>query len=303
MVLVGATGCEELSARRMLQEADKLYETGQLEKATTLCDKALETLGGFDIALHNCALIYLKYFKPGIDTPENLAAANRTTELLGRYLKVHPEEGKLVDIMTQVWIDSGQHDKALQYWEANHAKDPGNTEVIGRVATILRMAGRWQDALAWHEKEFEVEKTPHGKVRALKNIGNLVASKLLYERASIKWQERLATADIGIYAMQRAEAIMPDDYEVEQLLGNLFGSRGESHQPAWAQLFDTAYSRYHYKKFSALKLALEGKKPSDESDDSNKPETDAGVDGGADQGADDKSGDGATKTSATTPGP
>ena len=55
---------------------------------------------------------------------------------------------------------------------------------------------------------------------------------------------------------------MEDDFEIQQLLGNLFASRGEAHQPAWAQLLDTAHSRYHYKKFSALKVAADGGKES-----------------------------------------
>ena len=263
-MLLGATGCDELTARRTLQEASRAYEAGHFEDATAKCDAALEILPEFDIAIHNCAIIYYKWFRPGDDTPENIRAADRATELFGRYLKKHPEEGRFVDFMSQVWIDSNQHEKALAYWEAEHAKKPKNIDVIQRVATIHRMSGEWQRSIEWHEIEMNAEETAQGKTRALKNIANLVASKLLYNRASIKWQERQLIADIGIHAMQRAEKLTPDDFEVQQLLGNLFGSRGEAQQPAWAQLLDTAHSRFHYKKFSKLKLGQQGHTPAPE---------------------------------------
>ena len=76
-VVAGAMGCEELTARRTLQEAAREYADGHFEKAAQECEKALAIMPDFDIANHNCALIYHKMFRPGLDTPGNAKIADR----------------------------------------------------------------------------------------------------------------------------------------------------------------------------------------------------------------------------------
>ena len=85
---------------------------------------------------------------------------------------MHPNEGKLIDIMTQIWIDAGQHEKALQYWIDEHAKDPKDIEVITRVAAIHRMAGEWRKSIDWHEKESK----PRRRRRAKRELSKTLAT-------------------------------------------------------------------------------------------------------------------------------
>ncbi|MCG8416370.1 MAG: hypothetical protein MJE77_00340 [Proteobacteria bacterium] len=270
-------GCEELTARRTLQEAAREYADGHFEKAAQECEKALAIMPDFDIANHNCALIYHKMFRPGLDTPGNAKIADRATELFAKYIAKNPDDGKIIDLMTRIWIDAGRYERALEYWEKELAKDPKDTEMIGKIAGIHRLAGDWKKAIEWHEKEAEAEEAPEAKADALKNIAKLTSTRLLYNRIKIKWYERLEVADIGIHAMQRSVALAPDSFESEQLLGSLYGVRGEAHQASWAQLIDNANSRFHYKRFSILKKKADaeagspGRKAEDQKAEDKKP--------------------------------
>jgi tetratricopeptide (TPR) repeat protein len=259
-LLLTASGCEELKARRKVQAAGKHYERGEFEQAAQLYEEVLEitdTGHVADVAHYNAGITYNKLFRPGVDTKENLAIASRTTEHFGVYLQKHPNDTEIVGLMTQVWLDAGQHESALRYWEREHAKNPKDTEVIGILAGIQRQAGNWEKAVEWYYKAAEVMTSPEGKADSFMNVGKLAANKLL-NREQVFWSERLEIADIGIAALQKAVDLMPKNPDAHMLLGGLYALRSEAHQASWAQMIDKSSGRQHYSLAAALKRELEG---------------------------------------------
>lgn len=303
-MLTSALGCDELSARSKIQEAGKLYQKGKFEKACPLYDKVLDISDApavREVAYYNGGICYHKMFRPGRDTPENMHVAKRATFHFGKYLERHPEDRTIVGLMSQIWMDSGDHQSAINYWEREHAKNRKDTEVISILAGIYRQTGDWQTAVEWYYKEADVHESPAAKTGAFLKVANLMANKLL-RRDEIFWEERLKYADLGLTAAQKAEALSPDNLDVQQSLGALWRFRGEAHQAVWAQLIDRANARYHYRIAGRLYREQQAKEAAAAGVPA--PETPPGPDGAKTDGAktDGAKTDGAKTDGAKTDG-
>jgi tetratricopeptide (TPR) repeat protein len=259
-LLLTTTGCDELNARRKVQAAGKLYESGQFEEAAQLYEEVLTLIDSghvAEVAHYNAGITYNKMFRPGVETPENLAIAERTTRHFGAYLDGHPNDTEIVGLMTQVWLDSGQHQNALGYWEREHAKNPRDTEVIGILAGIERQAGNWEKAVEWYYRAADAMTSAEGKADSYTNVGKLAANRLL-NREQVFGTDRLQVADIGIAALQKAVDLTPKNPDTHMYLGQMYALRSEAHQASWAQMVDRSSGSYHFSRSAALKRELEG---------------------------------------------
>lgn len=245
-------GCEEISARRAIQEGNKQYEKGNFEKAAELFEEALAKAPHLDTAHYNAGLTYKKVFRPGVDEPENLALAKKAADHILAYLETNPTDRDMVTLLTRVWNEAGDYDSALAYWERELNKEPGNTEVISILAGINRQAGNWDKAIEWNLRQVEIEIDPLAKAGAYKAIGSLMISRLRGRQHEILGAERLKLADTGIGALQKAAALAPDDADVQTALGFLYGERALAQTTTWAQIVEVAAARHHYKRWVEL---------------------------------------------------
>jgi tetratricopeptide (TPR) repeat protein len=246
-------GCDELASRREIQQGNEQYNEARYQKAVDLYEPALERTPSLAIGHHNAALAYYQLFQPGIDKPENKAIADKAAFHFQEYLKRNPGDGKIVGLLTQLWIDSDQYDKALAYWEAELAKDPQNRDVMVKLANINRQAGNYDKALEWHEKRAALEPNKEGKINAYLDIAQLEWARL--QKPDLVDEERLAVADLGIGALQKAEALDPQHSGIQSLLGSMYQLRSLGHGAIWAKVVEIAAQRAHQIKFIELQKA------------------------------------------------
>jgi tetratricopeptide (TPR) repeat protein len=249
---LGGAGCQEISARRAVQEGNKLYERGEFAEAAQSYEEALQLGPHLDTAHFNAGLTYKKMFRPGFEDAENVALAKKAAEHFLAYLAIHPTEREIVALLTRVWNDSGDYDSALAYWQRELDKEPSNTEIIGILAGINRQAGNHEKAMEWHLRQVEIETDPMAKAGAYKAIGNLMVSRLRGRVHEIRGFERLKIADTGIGMLQKAAALAPDDPDAQTALGFLYGERALAQPTTWAQIAEVAAARHHYKRWSEL---------------------------------------------------
>jgi tetratricopeptide (TPR) repeat protein len=269
MVAMLSTGCEELESRRQIQRGNVHYNEGRYRKAVEEFEPALQRTPALAIGHHNAGLAYFKLFEPGVETPDNKAIAEKSAEHFQAYLKATPTDGRIVALLTQVWLDSGQFEKALAYWEAELAEDPTSLDVMIKLANINRQAGRFDKALEWHYKRAALEKLPEGKVHVYLDIAQLSWSRL--NKSDLVDVERVEVADIGIAALQKAEALAPEHAQVQSLLGSMFQHRSLAHGASWARLVETATQRQHQLRFIELQKAEQAKSATSSAISSPKP--------------------------------
>lgn len=279
---VGGTACQEISARRAVQEGNKEYEKGNFQKAAELYEEALQLGPHLDTAHFNAALTYKKMFRAGDTEPANLALAKKAADHFLVYLKLHPKEREIVALLTRVWNDAGDYDSALGYWERELLKDPKNTEIIGILAGINRQAGNFEKSKEWHLRQVELETDPLAKAGAYKAIGSLMVSRLRGRAHEIVGVERLQIADAGIEVLQKAAELAPEDADVQTALGFLYGERALAQSTTWAQIAEVAAARHHYKRWAELnKKAAQQTEPAKTPGEQPKPDDSSGTDTGA----------------------
>jgi tetratricopeptide (TPR) repeat protein len=253
--LFASAGCEELESRRQIQRGNEQYNEGRYQKAVDEFEPALARTPDLAIGHHNAGLAYYQLFEPGNEAPANRAIAEKASEHLQIYLQANPDDSKIISLLTQIWLDSGQYEKALAYWEAVLAKDPADRGVMIKLANINRQAGRYDEALAWHEKRAALEPQTEGKVNAYIDMANLAWSRL--NKSDLVDAERVAVADLGIAALQKAEALDPNHAQVQSLLGSMFQHRGLGHGALWARTVESASQRHHQLRFVELQKAAQ----------------------------------------------
>lgn len=269
--LIALAGCDELTSRREIQKGNKLYLEGRYAKAIELYDAALERSPDLTVGHHNAGLAYHKLFQPGVDTPQNKAFAEKAAFHFAKYLEDESGDQKIISLLTTIWLDSGQYDKAIKYWGDILAKNPKSRDVLEKLANINRQAGDYDKALEWHQRRIELETDPGAKVKALTDIAQMQWSRL--QKPELVDAERVAVVDVGLAALQQAEKLDPRNAVVHSLIASLYQHRALAHGASWAKIIEAASQRYHQVRFSEIQKALGGAKPPGADGKSGKPET------------------------------
>jgi len=247
------SGCEELESRRQIQAANKKYAEAKYREAADLYEEALARTPDLCIGHHNAGLAYHKLFQPGQESPENRAIAERAAAHFMTYLECEPGDQKVITLLTTIWLDSGQYDKALAYWSQILAKDPESRDVIEKLANINRQAGNYEKAREWHMKRVALEAEPGGKVKAYLDIAQMEWSRL--QKPELVDVDRLAVCDIAIAALQKAEVLDPKHALVQSLMGSLYQHRSLGHGAHWAKAVEAASQKFHQARFTELRKA------------------------------------------------
>ena len=158
--------------------------------------------------------------------------------------------------MTQLWMDSDQYRKALDYWEGLLKDKPNDGEIMGVLAGINLKAGDWRKSIEWYNKVADVTNDPSSKVAAYQFIGNVAWSKL--NSRTLVGAEAVELADRGIGALQHASELQPKNFKPIGLEASIYNFRSTAHGASWAAAIDRA-SAQDLLKLSRV-LADEAKK-------------------------------------------
>ncbi len=286
LLAVALGGCDQFNARRKIQEAGRLYGKGKFEESAALYEEALKIEPKLVIGHHNAGLAYRQIFMreqadPDAKQEEIAQIADKAAAHFLIYLKKFPEDGKVIGLMTKLWLDSGQYKKALSYWEGRLAKEPKNTEVLGILAGINRQAGNWDASVEYYDKQSDAETTPDAKAKALSNIARLAWHKLS-NRQKVIGMERLRIADVGLAALEKAGKLdvgLDAALEIESYSSSLFQFRALAHRASWARVADEAAAQAHVRQLTVLRDKLKAQQK--------KEQAGSGDDQGDGDGADD----------------
>jgi tetratricopeptide (TPR) repeat protein len=171
-------------------------------------------------------------------TIPNQVIADMAATHFGAWLKAHPTDAQTRAIMTQVWIDSSQYKKAIDYWEALLAAKQNDPEIMGSLAGINLKAGDWRKSIEWFQKVAAVSKDDSAKVSAYQFIGNVAWSKL--NSKTLNTDETVELADYGIGALQRAAEMQPKNAKLYGLMGSITNFRSLAQGASWAAGLDRA---------------------------------------------------------------
>ncbi|MBC7974937.1 MAG: hypothetical protein H7138_08115 [Myxococcales bacterium] len=165
------------------------------------------------------------------DNKSDLGTAQRTLDDLST-------KDQTRKIMTQLWIESNQHKKGLEYWEGLLTEKPNDPAIMGILAGISLNAGDWRKSIEWYTKVADVTNDPNSKVAAFQFIGNVAWAKL--NSRSLIGAEAVELADRGIGALQRAAEVQPKNSRLVGLQASIYNFRSTAHGASWAATIDRA---------------------------------------------------------------
>lgn len=184
---------------------------------------------------------------------DNSTIADFAGEHFGVWLKANPTDAQTRGIMTQVWLDSSQYKRAIDYWENLLAAKPNDADIMGSLAGINLKAGDWRKSIEWYTKVAEVSKDESAKVGAYTFIGNVAWAKL--NSKSLSSAESIELADKGLGALQKAAELQPKNPKPVGLQASIYNFRALAQGASWAGGLDRA---------SAQDLQLQSRVLSDE---------------------------------------
>ncbi|MEZ4400037.1 MAG: tetratricopeptide repeat protein [Kofleriaceae bacterium] len=265
LVLVAAlaTGCDELSARHLIQEGNKEYGEQNYEKAAEYFQQSIAKHPGIDIAHHNLGITYSRMFKPGIETPENRAFADKAAEQFAIWLKKHPKDSKIQKLLTSLWVDAGEYEKAVAFWKTEHQANPTSREIIQRVAGIYFKSGDWRSSVEWYQKDIDVAPDKEGKIAGYSAIANLTFGLLFSSSAREKLQgvDRTEIAEVGLAAAGEGLKLDDTNIALTGICQGLWLNRAIANGPSWAMAIDRAEAQVFEQR--ARVLRAEAKKAQD----------------------------------------
>src|SRR5215831_9282358 len=241
-----AGGCQEIGARRDIQEGNKLYRDSKFEEAIARYKEALSVDKDLAFGWFNLGMAHLGLFGPGLKTPENEAHAKGAIDALQHYLQFFPQDTQARDFLLSTYIDSGHYEGAIQYFEVKLGKDPADIESIAQLAQINQQAGKFDDAIKWHKKRAEMVTVVDLKADSWYSIG-VLDWRRLYRHPEVEGPERVRIADEGIAWLQKADEARKGHSGTLSYLNLLYRERAEGFQTSYERAIDTASAQLYSK--------------------------------------------------------
>ena len=154
------------------------------------------------------------------------------------WLQSNPKDEDTRKLLTAVWLDTEQFDKALGYWSEQLAAKPGDTQIMGNLAGIHLKSGDWRKSIEWYKKVADSSPDPTNKVAALQFIGNVAWSKL--NSKTLLPDEVIELADSGVGALQKAAVLQPNNAKIFGLQASIYNFRALAHGVMFAAAIDRA---------------------------------------------------------------
>jgi tetratricopeptide (TPR) repeat protein len=172
---------------------------------------------------------------------DNTELANDAADNFAAWLKANPKDSETRALMTQVWMDSSQYKKALDFWGDLDKAKPNDAEIMGNLAGINLKANDWRKSIEWYLKVAAISSDPAAKVNAYSFIGNVAWAKL--NSRTLTRDDSVEIADRGIGALQHVVELQPDNPKPLGLMASISNFRGQAQGPSWASATDRAVAQ------------------------------------------------------------
>jgi tetratricopeptide (TPR) repeat protein len=161
VLVVTTSGCglvNRIRAKNDLNEAARAYREGHFEEAEQYSRKALDLDPDNKTALAFIARTIHAQYKPGVQTPENIAKANEAIQAYQRILEKDPKNDEAYKAIAYLYGATKEEDK-LRAWISARATD-ATLEPEKRAEAYIVLASKDWDC------SFKMTELPSNKVLA-----------------------------------------------------------------------------------------------------------------------------------------
>lgn len=203
---VPLTGCSKVKARAELKKGNQYYKEEAYKDALAQFQKGLQLDPKATFAWRSVGLTAMALYRPGDPAKDNLKYADLAVDAFQKYLKDHPQDSKVEEYLTGIWVASEQYDKALKFLKEQRREHAGDSKFDQAIVSVLIKAMRFDQALDW------VNSNARKDANLYYTIGTQAWQKS-YTDPTITLDERISAVDIGLDAMDHAVNVKPDYME------------------------------------------------------------------------------------------
>lgn len=243
--LLGA-GCQEVGARRDIQEGNKHYYAARYDQAIQAYEQAVTVQPDLAVGWFNLGVSYLANFAPGLKTPENEKNAQGAIQAFQKYIALVPTDEQAQDFLLDTFVNSGHYEGAIDFFQKRLEKNPKDIEAVAQLAELNKQWGKFDESIKWHMKRAEMVNTTDLKADSWYSIG-VLDWRRLNGHPEVQGAERLRIADEGIGWLQKADDARKAHSPTLSYLNLLYRERALSHDASYARAVDTASAQVYYK--------------------------------------------------------
>jgi tetratricopeptide (TPR) repeat protein len=216
--MLPALGCGKVKARADLKKGNSYYTQEQYSKALDAYQKGLEADPDATFAWRSAGLSALALYRPGDESPKNVAYANTAIDAFEKYLADYPDDEKVTEYLMSTYVNAKKFDEALAFIDRRIQEKPEEAPKLQRAKiNILTQAGRLDQA-------FQLVNQLQGqeKAQALYSIGVSAWDKVFHDPGTLDYESRTRLVDMGLDAIKKALDIKPDYFEAMVYYGLLY---------------------------------------------------------------------------------
>lgn len=204
ILVVTASGCglvNRIRSKNQLNEAARAYREGHFEEAEQYSRRALELDPESKTAPAFIARTIHAQYRPGVQTPENIAKAQEAIAAYQRILEKNPKNDEAYKAIAYLYGAIKEDDK-LKSWISARANDP-NTEPVKRSEAYVVLASRDWDC------SFKITELPSNKTTTL-GAGNRATVSYKKPADSKDFETAQACVKRGLEEIENAIKLDPN---------------------------------------------------------------------------------------------
>ncbi|MDQ5845300.1 MAG: hypothetical protein M3539_08395 [Acidobacteriota bacterium] len=204
ILVVTASGCglvNRIRSKNQLNEAARAYREGHFEEAEQYSRRALELDPESKTAPAFIARTIHAQYRPGVQTPENIAKAQEAIQAYQRILEKNPKNDEAYKAIAYLYGAIKEDDK-LKSWISARANDP-NTEPVKRSEAYVVLASRDWDC------SFKITELPSNKTTTL-GAGNRATVSYKKPADSKDFETAQACVKRGLEEIENAIKLDPN---------------------------------------------------------------------------------------------
>ena len=213
-ILTLTPGCDTFRTKGHIKKGDEYYKGQRYEDAVKEYKEAQQGHpDDWDIN-YRVAIAYLAMYHPGSSHRKDVEAAEGAVTALEKLIKLEAPDletkEKVRSFYLSILTSTEKTDKAIQYLEAELAKDPKNAALIGQIGTLYGKKGDFENALKYYKMNAELDPK--------KKEGWYAVGALCWERSykggvTVSNEERAVVVDVGLDALEKSLAIDPEYFD------------------------------------------------------------------------------------------
>jgi tetratricopeptide (TPR) repeat protein len=156
-VVLLASGCSELQARRHARAGNGHYLSGDYASAVREYELADEAYPGLHVVALNKGLACRQLMVPGAKSPEQERAVDCALAAFQQMKDLKPEDARGDQLYVQTLFDADRYDALNAMYEAQLKEKPNDLAAINGLISVNSRADNWTKALHWSMKRADID--------------------------------------------------------------------------------------------------------------------------------------------------